>query len=67
MCGFFFFFSSAVVVGGIDMMSQSLVLAKKPHVVIGECVGQLHPHHLENTKEFKVCVSQRLPVDYWTI
>ncbi len=26
----------AVVVGGIDMMSQALVLAKKPHVVIGK-------------------------------
>lgn len=26
----------AVVVGGVDMMTQSLVLAKKPHVVIGE-------------------------------
>lgn len=27
---------SAVIVGGIDMMSQALVLAKKPHVVIGK-------------------------------
>lgn len=27
---------AAVVVGGIDMMSQSLVLAKKPHIVIGK-------------------------------
>ena len=25
----------AVVVGGIDMMTQALTLAKKPHVVIG--------------------------------
>lgn len=25
----------AVVVGGIDMMTQALVLAKKPHIVIG--------------------------------
>lgn len=25
----------AVIVGGIDMMSQSLQLAKKPHVIIG--------------------------------
>lgn len=31
-----FFPVSAVIVGGIDMMSQSLVLAKKPHIVIGE-------------------------------
>lgn len=27
---------AAVIVGGIDMMSQSLVLAKKPHIVIGK-------------------------------
>lgn len=27
---------AAVIVGGIDMMAQSLVLAKKPHVVIGK-------------------------------
>ena len=26
----------AVVVGGVDMMTQSLALAKKPHIVIGE-------------------------------
>lgn len=30
------FISIAVIVGGIDSMSQSLALAKKPHVVIGE-------------------------------
>lgn len=30
------FFSLAVIVGGIDMMTQSLMLAKKPHIVIGE-------------------------------
>lgn len=27
---------TVVIVGGIDMMSQSLVLAKKPHIVIGK-------------------------------
>lgn len=27
---------AVVIVGGIDMMSQSLVLAKKPHIVIGK-------------------------------
>lgn len=32
----FLFCVAAVVVGGIDMMSQSLVLAKKPHIVIGK-------------------------------
>ena len=26
----------AVIVGGVDMMTQSLALAKKPHIVIGE-------------------------------
>lgn len=31
---------AAVIVGGIDMMSQSLVLAKKPHIVIGESKNQ---------------------------
>lgn len=24
-----------VIVGGIDMMSQSLALAKKPHIIVG--------------------------------
>lgn len=33
---FLFFPLVAVIVGGIDSMSQSLALAKKPHVVIGE-------------------------------
>lgn len=28
----------AVIVGGVDQMSQALVLAKKPHIIIGECV-----------------------------
>lgn len=31
---------AAVIVGGIDMMSQSLVLAKKPHIVIGKTVEE---------------------------
>ena len=26
----------AVIVGGVDMMTQSLALAKKPHIVIGK-------------------------------
>lgn len=29
-------FPAAVIVGGIDTMSQSLALAKKPHVIIGK-------------------------------
>ena len=28
--------SAAVIVGGMDMMSQAVMLAKKPHIVIGE-------------------------------
>lgn len=31
---------AAVIVGGIDMMSQSLVLAKKPHIVIGKNISE---------------------------
>lgn len=31
---------AAVIVGGIDMMSQSLVLAKKPHIVIGKTISE---------------------------
>lgn len=34
------FISAAVIVGGIDSMSQSLALAKKPHIVIGESMSQ---------------------------
>ncbi|XP_043929380.1 probable ATP-dependent RNA helicase DDX47 [Protopterus annectens] len=40
-----------VIVGGIDMMAQSLVLAKKPHVVIGypaSLVNQLAQEVTEN-------------------
>ena len=30
------FIPVAVIVGGIDIMTQALALAKKPHVVIGK-------------------------------
>lgn len=40
----------AVVVGGIDMMTQALNLAKKPHIIIAT-PGRL-VDHLENTKGF---------------
>ena len=40
----------AVIVGGMDMMSQSIALAKKPHIVIAT-PGRL-VDHLENTKGF---------------
>eukprot|EP00741_Cyanophora_paradoxa_P015076 tig00020848_g14547.t1 len=42
----------AVVVGGIDMMTQAITLAKKPHVVIAT-PGRL-VDHLENTKGFSL-------------
>ncbi|XP_037074181.1 LOW QUALITY PROTEIN: probable ATP-dependent RNA helicase DDX47 [Pollicipes pollicipes] len=41
-----------VIVGGMDMMAQSLMLAKKPHVVIAT-PGRL-VDHLENTKGFSL-------------
>ncbi|KAL1140488.1 hypothetical protein AAG570_000420, partial [Ranatra chinensis] len=43
---------TAVIVGGMDMMSQSLTLAKKPHVLIAT-PGRL-VDHLENTKGFNL-------------
>jgi len=41
-----------VVVGGVDMMAQAILLAKRPHVVVGT-PGRL-VDHLENTKGFSV-------------
>lgn len=43
---------SAVIVGGIDMMTQALNLAKKPHIIVGT-PGRL-VDHLENTKGFNL-------------
>lgn len=40
----------AVIVGGMDMMTQSIALAKKPHILIAT-PGRL-VDHLENTKGF---------------
>ncbi|RVE69110.1 hypothetical protein OJAV_G00074670 [Oryzias javanicus] len=51
----------AVVVGGIDMMSQSLVLAKKPHIVIAT-PGRLIDH-MENTKGFSLRALKFLVMD----
>jgi ATP-dependent RNA helicase DDX47/RRP3 len=42
----------AVIVGGMDMMSQSVALAKRPHVVVAT-PGRLNDH-LENTKGFSL-------------
>lgn len=40
------------VVGGIDMMTQAIALAKKPHVIVGT-PGRL-VDHLQNTKGFSL-------------
>ncbi|XP_034946251.1 probable ATP-dependent RNA helicase DDX47 [Chelonus insularis] len=42
----------AVIVGGMDMVSQALMLAKKPHIIIAT-PGRL-VDHLENTKGFNL-------------
>ncbi|KAG8436386.1 hypothetical protein GDO86_007476 [Hymenochirus boettgeri] len=52
---------SAVIVGGIDMMSQAMALAKKPHVVIAT-PGRLIDH-LENTKGFNLRALKYLVMD----
>ncbi|THH05455.1 hypothetical protein EW145_g4785 [Phellinidium pouzarii] len=42
----------AVIVGGMDMVSQAVALAKRPHVVVAT-PGRLNDH-LENTKGFSL-------------
>jgi ATP-dependent RNA helicase DDX47/RRP3 len=42
----------AVIVGGMDMMTQSIALAKKPHIII--CTPGRLVDHLENTKGFNL-------------
>lgn len=44
--------SSVCIVGGIDMMTQSIALAKKPHVIVAT-PGRL-VDHLQNTKGFSL-------------
>lgn len=51
----------AVIVGGMDMMSQALVLAKKPHILIAT-PGRLLDH-LENTKGFNLKALKFLVMD----
>jgi len=43
---------TACVTGGVDMMSQAIKLAKKPHVII--CTPGRLVDHLENTKGFSL-------------
>ncbi|XP_074758723.1 putative ATP-dependent RNA helicase DDX47 isoform X1 [Athene noctua] len=52
---------STVIVGGIDTMSQSLALAKKPHIIIAT-PGRL-VDHLENTKGFNLRALKFLVMD----
>ncbi|KAJ8939144.1 hypothetical protein NQ318_010899 [Aromia moschata] len=51
----------AVIVGGMDMMSQALILAKKPHILIAT-PGRLLDH-LENTKGFNLRALKYLVMD----
>ncbi|XP_055920282.1 ATP-dependent RNA helicase DDX47 [Eupeodes corollae] len=50
-----------VIVGGVDMVSQALQLAKKPHIVIAT-PGRLLDH-LENTKGFNLKAIKYLVMD----
>lgn len=51
----------AVIVGGIDMMTQSLMLAARPHIIIAT-PGRL-VDHLQNTKGFNLRPLQYLVLD----
>ena len=51
----------AVLVGGIDMMAQSVSLAKRPHIVVGT-PGRL-VDHLQNTKGFSLRTIKYLVLD----
>ncbi|XP_055328636.1 probable ATP-dependent RNA helicase DDX47 isoform X2 [Paramacrobiotus metropolitanus] len=51
----------AVIVGGIDMVSQAVTLAKKPHIIIAT-PGRL-VDHLENTKGFHLKSLKYLVMD----
>jgi ATP-dependent RNA helicase DDX47/RRP3 len=51
----------AVVVGGIDMMAQSITLARCPHIIMGT-PGRL-VDHLTNTKGFSLRTIKYLVLD----
>jgi ATP-dependent RNA helicase DDX47/RRP3 len=42
----------AIIVGGMDMMSQSIALSKRPHIIV--CTPGRLEDHLENTKGFSL-------------
>ncbi|KAI9598411.1 P-loop containing nucleoside triphosphate hydrolase protein [Syncephalis fuscata] len=51
----------AVIVGGMDMMSQSIALSKKPHIIV--CTPGRLQDHLENTKGFSLKTIKYLVMD----
>ncbi|KAK9764172.1 ribosomal RNA processing protein [Basidiobolus ranarum] len=50
-----------VIVGGMDMMSQSIALSKKPHIIV--CTPGRLQDHLENTKGFSLRTLKFLVMD----
>ena len=52
---------SVVLVGGLDMVSQSIALAKKPHILV--CTPGRLVDHLENTKGFNLKSLKYLVLD----
>lgn len=52
---------TAVIVGGMDMMSQSIALSKRPHIIVAT-PGRLMDH-LENTKGFSLKALKYLVLD----
>jgi len=53
--------TTAVIVGGMDIQNQSVLLAKKPHFVIGT-PGRL-VYHLQNTRGFNLSAIKFLVLD----
>lgn len=52
---------TAVIIGGVDMMTQAIALARKPHVIIGT-PGRI-VDHLQNTKGFSLRTIRYLILD----
>jgi ATP-dependent RNA helicase DDX47/RRP3 len=52
---------TAVIIGGVDMMSQSIALSRKPHVIV--CTPGRLQDHLENTKGFNLKTVKYLVMD----
>ena len=49
------------MVGGVDMVTQAVALAKKPHIIVGT-PGRL-VDHIENTKGFSLRTIKFLVMD----